>query len=180
MKKSGHSELVFWQMDTKLFPWEKLVRIQHKVTTNKELNKSLPWTLESFARTTADWPNTKHTQTRSLAHPGPSSMEMYRGRERRAGQRSAASQRSRTPSGQRLRFVWSSGGALILTQGSARRPAHSRSTLGGRRRSWCFRPTRQYNANWDWKFFLDLGNSSWHKQCHHKFHSGAFLETRSS
>lgn len=75
-----------------------------------------------------------HPQRHSLTHPGPSSMEMCRGWEGRADQWSAAGQRSWGASGQRLRFVWSSGGSLILTRRSSRHPAHSRGTLGGQRR----------------------------------------------
>lgn len=73
-----------------------------------------------------------HAQRESVAHPDPSNVEMCRGREGRAGQRSAAGQRSRGAPRQWLMFVWRFGGSLILTQRSARRRAQSRSTLEGK------------------------------------------------
>lgn len=69
---------------------------------------------------------------------------MCRGREGRAGQRSAAGQRSRGAPRQGLMFVWSFGGSLILTQRSAHHRAQSRSTLEGQRdkiKHWTRKPS---------------------------------------
>lgn len=115
-----HRTLVGLMTNANVFP------VELTSTAQLDLNRIASGSL-------GEQPDNQNTGKPSLAYPGPSSVEMCGRPERWAGQRSAASQRSRAPPAQWLRFVWNS--SLVLSRDSARHPAHTDSSLGEQRRS---------------------------------------------